>query len=125
MAKPVADFTFTPNTGSSPLTVTFTDTSSGNPTNWEWDFGDGSNSSDQNPIHVYKNIIDQVTSYTVTLIVVNATAQSSDPASEIVVVQGSSEFPIWAIVLIALLGVTILFLIVFLPLYFKHKHANK
>ena len=33
--------------------VTFTDTSLGNPKAWSWDFGDGSGSTEQNPIHVY------------------------------------------------------------------------
>ncbi len=36
------------------LVVTFTDTSSGNPTSWQWDFGDGTPiSSQQNPVHAY------------------------------------------------------------------------
>lgn len=35
------------------LTVLFTDQSTGNPTNWLWDFGDGSTSTEQNPIHYY------------------------------------------------------------------------
>jgi gliding motility-associated-like protein len=34
-------------------TVTFTDTTFGNPTTWEWDFGDGTQSSVQNPSHTY------------------------------------------------------------------------
>jgi PKD repeat protein len=52
---PVANFTASPVTGPSPLTVHFTDTSSGNPTSWYWTFGDGSFSSDQNPVHQYRN----------------------------------------------------------------------
>ena len=36
------------------LVVTFTDTSSGSPTSWQWDFGDGTPiSSQQNPVHAY------------------------------------------------------------------------
>ena len=35
------------------LAVNFTDASTGNPTNWMWDFGDGSTSSVQNPAHTY------------------------------------------------------------------------
>jgi len=36
-----ADFIGTPNSGTAPLTVQFTDKSTGNPTMWHWDFGDG------------------------------------------------------------------------------------
>jgi PKD repeat protein len=39
---PVASFSATPTNGSWPLTVTFTDTSTGTLTNRFWDFGDGS-----------------------------------------------------------------------------------
>ena len=39
-----------PSTGES---VQFTDTSSGNPTSWTWDFGDGSTSTVRNPSHVF------------------------------------------------------------------------
>jgi PKD repeat protein len=49
-----ADFTESGTFGSIPYTVTFTDKSTGGPTAWEWDFGDGSaKSSLQNPVHVY------------------------------------------------------------------------
>jgi PKD repeat protein len=34
-------------------TVAFTDTSTGNPTSWHWDFGDGNESTQQNPVHTY------------------------------------------------------------------------
>jgi len=51
----VSSFTATPRTGTSPLAVTFTDTSTGNRTSWNWTFGDGNmtNSTVQNPIHKY------------------------------------------------------------------------
>jgi PKD repeat protein len=36
-----------------PFTVEFTDQSTGTPTGWSWDFGDGDSSTDQNPSHEY------------------------------------------------------------------------
>ncbi|MDP6908944.1 MAG: PKD domain-containing protein, partial [Flavobacteriales bacterium] len=33
--------------------VSFVDISSPSPTSWEWDFGDGNTSTDQNPMHLY------------------------------------------------------------------------
>ena len=50
---PVAAFTANVTSGPSPLTVRFTDTSTGSPTNWFWSFGDGSFSLEQHPIHTY------------------------------------------------------------------------
>ncbi|MCF8374432.1 MAG: PKD domain-containing protein [Bacteroidales bacterium] len=35
--------------------VNFTDQSSGSPTNWLWDFGDGTTSNLQSPVHYYQN----------------------------------------------------------------------
>src|SRR5665647_827275 len=37
---PTAEFDGTPISGTAPLTVTFTDQSTGNPTGWAWYFGD-------------------------------------------------------------------------------------
>jgi len=50
---PVASFTPLSPSGSLPLTVQFSDTSSGSPTHWHWNFGDGATSSAQNPSHTY------------------------------------------------------------------------
>lgn len=54
-APPVASFTGTPAIGLAPLTVHFNDTSTGAPETWEWHFGDGDSSADQNPVHIYDN----------------------------------------------------------------------
>jgi PKD repeat protein len=55
-APPVANFTANPMSGPAPLTVTFADQSTGVPTSWAWDFGDGSTSTAQNPLpHQYLN----------------------------------------------------------------------
>jgi PKD repeat protein len=52
-AAPVASFSATPVSGSSPLTVAFTDGSSGSVTAWAWDFGDGGTSTSRSPSHTY------------------------------------------------------------------------
>ncbi len=62
--KPIkADFSANPQSGEVPLTVQFTDLSTGNPTMWAWDFGDGATDMVANPIHVYT----KPGTYTVTL----------------------------------------------------------
>ena len=48
-----ADFTASPISGNMPLKVAFTDKSKGKPTAWKWNFGDGTNSTEQNPKHTY------------------------------------------------------------------------
>jgi PKD repeat protein len=53
LAPPVANFTARPTTGSAPLSVMFNDTSVNLPTSWLWTFGDGSNATMQNPVHIY------------------------------------------------------------------------
>ena len=50
---PTADFSGTPTSGTAPLNVAFSDQSSGAPTSWFWDFGDGNTSTAQNPSHTY------------------------------------------------------------------------
>jgi PKD repeat protein len=51
--KPIAEFTVDNRQGKAPFIVKFRDISAGNPTTWNWDFGDGTGSSEQNPTHVY------------------------------------------------------------------------
>lgn len=65
---PVTSFTASPVTGTSPLTVAFTDTSSNTPTSWVWNFGDNTSSNIQNPTHTYSTPGD----YTVVLTTSNA-----------------------------------------------------
>lgn len=50
---PVAGFSASPIEGNAPMTVTFTDTSTGTITSWLWDFGDQTSSTLKNPKHVY------------------------------------------------------------------------
>ena len=48
---PIADFVTNPTCLGSP--TQFTDNSSGIPTTWQWDFGDGNSDNVQNPTHTY------------------------------------------------------------------------
>ena len=49
-----ASFTASPTSGAAPLTVQFRDTSTGSPTSWSWNFGDGTTSTLRNPSHTYR-----------------------------------------------------------------------
>ncbi len=50
---PVAQFTGSPTSGTSPLTVAFSNTSTGSITGYAWTFGDGGTSTAASPSHVY------------------------------------------------------------------------
>lgn len=60
-----ADFSATPRSGTAPLTVQFTNLSTGSPSEWRWDLGDSSTSTAQHPSHSYA----LPKTYTVTLTV--------------------------------------------------------
>ena len=84
-----ANFVAVNKAGPSPLMVSFTDTSikadiPGYPAlnSWSWDFGDGTNSNQQNPNHLYQN----AGRYNVTLTVSNSIDNDSKTKDFIVVV---------------------------------------
>jgi hypothetical protein len=52
-ARKFANFTITPQIASNSTSITFTDTSDTSVMKWYWEFGDGTNSTLQNPTHVY------------------------------------------------------------------------
>jgi beta propeller repeat protein len=64
---PVVSFSANQTYGIAPLPVQFTDTSSGGPSGWSWDFGEPGASTNQNPVHVYPS----PGTYTVTLAATN------------------------------------------------------
>lgn len=81
---PSASFRAVPAFGCGPLEVTFTDesTSGASLTSWSWDFGDGTSSTERNPIHTY----DDPGVYDVELIVTDANG-CSDPEARSAFVQ--------------------------------------
>ena len=60
---PAASFTPTPTSGEAPLIVSFSDTSTGEVETLLWEFGDGTTSTEPNPVHLYE----EPGSYNVTL----------------------------------------------------------
>jgi len=55
VSRSIPGFTVDSDSGCAPLVATFTDTSftTGTIVAWDWDFGDGNTSTDQNPTHTY------------------------------------------------------------------------
>jgi PKD repeat protein len=82
---PVAAFTAAPTSGTAPLTVQFTDQSTGSPTTWEWSFGDGSAGSAQSPSHTYQT----AGTYTVTLTATNSEGSSTNSATQTITVDSA------------------------------------
>lgn len=69
----LAAFNYSPSTPVALSAVSFTDVSSGNPTRWNWSFGDGITSTEKNPSHVFT----ASGVYVVSLVASNDTSSSS------------------------------------------------
>jgi len=52
--------------GDTPLSIQFTDDSWGFPTFWAWDFGDGETSMQADPLHIYPDFGEYITTLTIT-----------------------------------------------------------
>jgi PKD repeat protein len=81
---PVADFTGTPTSGCAPLSVAFTDASTGDVTSWSWDFGDTGTSTGQNPNHTYA----AAGTYTVTLTATGPGGSDGETKTDYITVYG-------------------------------------
>lgn len=87
ISKPIADFSVNRESGNVPFEVEFHDRSEGEPSEWFWDFGDGSSQrTERNPIHTYtthryayrsNGACFERGTYTVTLRVRNEAGESS------------------------------------------------
>ena len=82
-----ADFTTAITAGCAPLVVQFSDTSSGNPTQWQWSLGNGTTSVLQNPSVAY---FDPGT-YTVSLVIKNSFGIDSITKVQYITVYSSPE----------------------------------
>jgi len=88
---PIAEFSANITSGTAPLAVVFTDQSTNSPTSWQWDFGDESTSTQQNPSHTYNTD----GSYTVTLTATNGNGSNvKTKPNYIVVTEGGGDTPI-------------------------------
>ena len=90
LAPPVASFSASPISGKAPLTVGFTDQSTGSPTKWKWVFGDGDNSTEKNPVHTYN----KSGLYPVKLTAVNANGSSALTKTDYIAVSGVLTAPV-------------------------------
>ena len=86
-----SDFSANPIIGPAPLTVNFTDQSTGSITFWEWNFGDGSTSTMQNPSHTY---IDPG-AYTVSLTVTGSGGSDTETKTDFIEVQNVTKAMPW------------------------------
>ncbi len=76
--KRTTDFESDVREGPAPLAVSFTDLSTNNPSTWHWDFGDGTTSDEQHPVHTFTS----PGTYTVTLTVHNRLGDHSKTRNE-------------------------------------------
>lgn len=75
-------FSASATSGAAPLEISFTDTSSGLPTAWLWDFGDGTTSDLQNPTHTYTD----PGTFTVALVTTSAAGSDTKTLPELIAV---------------------------------------
>ena len=106
------DFVANITSGTAPLLVQFSDVSGGaTPVTWFWDFGDGSNSTVQNPLHWFN----KSGNYTVILkATAGGPAYTKVKESYIIVSAPSGEIPLQMVLIIAIVIVILLIIIMFL-----------
>jgi parallel beta-helix repeat protein len=84
---PVANFWGYPVSGNAPLNVTFRDNTAGSATAWNWSFGDGTYSTEKNPVHTYS----APGNYTVKLTASNEAGSNTKTKSNYIKVTGTAS----------------------------------
>lgn len=102
---PQADFSASVTSGCGPLSVRFTDISSGTPKFWNWDFGNGQFSNQQNPTTAYTT----PGTYSVTLVVRNESGADGETKTGLITVFPSPKASFTADATIVCLGSSIRF----------------
>jgi len=83
----IANFAADPTEGSAPLNVIFNNESTGNIIGYYWDFGDGTTSAEQNPVHTYL----EPGTYSVSLTVFNFNVQHQKIKQDYINVQEATS----------------------------------
>ena len=84
---PVAAFSADDTIVETGTSIQFTDESTGEPTAWEWDFGDGNTSNEQHPSHTYSS----EGTYDVTLTVTNDQGSDNETKTEYITVNAADS----------------------------------
>lgn len=87
---PVADFSSNVTSGTTPLTVQFSDLSTNSPTTWSWNFGDTGTASTKNPSHTYSNS----GTYTVSLTATNIYGNNTKTKTSYITVSTPVSIPV-------------------------------
>jgi PKD repeat protein len=95
--RPLAIFRYAVDDTLSPLVVNFTDASTYEPTQWQWNFGDGGTSSLTDPVHAFS----APGTYTVCLVVSNAFASDTLCREVQVGTSGVTNMPVLPLVKVA------------------------
>jgi len=89
--SPITDFYATPTSGNTPLTVYFYDQTLYRPTNWQWDFGDGTGDTTRNPNHTYP----RTGIYTIRLIASNSLGFNTAIKNDYLYILGATPFAVF------------------------------
>ncbi|MDA3820820.1 MAG: FISUMP domain-containing protein [Candidatus Delongbacteria bacterium] len=85
--KPVAAFSVSETDVVTGDVIYFTDESTNNPTSWDWDFGDGGASNEQNPTHAYES----AGTFTASLTVSNAQGSATETKTAYITISDDND----------------------------------